>query len=726
MAFATTSATAQKRATAVVPAQRLTSAIEIDGELKEKAWKSAKRISQFIQREPHAGKAASEKTEVALLYDRDNLYFGLWCYDRQHEHLTAQKMQRDFDFDSEDNFIVIIDTYNDERNGYLFVVNPNGAIADALITDNGNYLNKDWDGVWEASARIDTDGWFAEIAIPFSTLKFNAAQQTWGVNFERNIRRKREQVLWQGWSQDASIEQVSRAGNLTGLQGLRSGNAFELRPYSLAGLEKPRGAGKESVADLGGDLDYLITPTLKLNVTLNPDFAQVESDRAQINLTRFSLKFPEKRKFFLEGRDVFDFGLGNNIQPFYSRRIGLANNGAEIPVLGGVRLLGKSGRTTLGGMVLQSRRREAIPSTNYTVLRWRQDVFAQSSLGLIATTRAQSGHFNSTCGGDYLYSTSNLFGGKNFMAGAAYALSHTSDAAAKTGSAQRVFLSYPNDLIELDLEWERASQPFNPEVGFLRRTNYQRYAAEFELNPRVKSSAFPWLRKMEFQPVELEYYRDAETGNLQSLAMAFRPFGFSTKSHERFKFNVRREAENLEEDFEIYDGVVIPAKTYWFTHYEAELETFAGRKLSGYAGVNWGDFYDGTRTAWAAGLVWRMNKYFSLSCDHQQNRIALPGGRFRLNESGGRADFALHPRLFGALFAQWNDEDDEMRLNFRVNWIPKPGADFFFVINQAVDTSHDRWLVTNTTVLTKLVWHFTLSRRAETAKPAPKQKPVVK
>jgi len=721
-------ARAQNGPPAAIPAQRLISVIQVDGVLKEKAWKSAQRISKFMQREPNAGKAATEKTAVAMLYDANHLYLGVWCYDREFRHLTAQKMQRDFDFDVEDNFIVIIDTYNDERNGYLFVVNPNGAIADALITDNGNYLNKDWDGVWEASARIDTAGWFAEIAIPFSTLKFNAAQQTWGVNFERNIRRKREQVLWQGWSPDASIEQVSRAGNLTGLQGLRSGNAFELRPYSLAGLENPRGAGNKSAADFGGDLDYLITPTLKLNVTLNPDFAQVESDRAQINLTRFSLKFPEKRKFFLEGRDVFDFGLGKNIQPFYSRRIGLADNGAEIPVLGGVRLLGKSGRTILGGMVLQSRRREAIPSTNYAVMRWRQEVLAQSSVGLIATTRAQSGHFNSTYGGDYLYSTSNLFGGKNFMAGAAYALSHTSDAAAKTGSAQRVFLSYPNDLIELDLEWERASQSFNPEVGFLRRTNYQRYAAEFELNPRVKSSAFPWLRKMEFQPVELEYYRNAETGNLQSLAMAFRPFGFSTKSRERFKLNIRRDAENLEEDFEIYDGVVIPANTYWFTHYEAELETFAGRKLSGYASVNWGDFYDGTRAAWAGGLVWRMSKYLSLSFDHQQNRIALPGGRFRINESGGRADFALLPRLFGALFAQWNDEDEEMRLNFRVNWIPKPGADFYLVINQAVDTSRDRWLAINTTVLTKLVWHFPFSRRLETPspKPAERQKSGVK
>ena len=444
-------APAQNRPPAAIPAQRLTSTIQVDGVLKEKAWQSAQRISSFMQREPEVGKPATERTEVALLYDQHSLNLGVWCYDREPARLVAQKMQRDFDFETEDNFIVIIDTYNDERNGYLFVINPNGARADALITDNGNHVNNDWDGVWNVAARVDEAGWFAEIAIPFSTLKFSAAaQQVWGVNFERNIRRKREQVRWQAWSQDADILQVARAGDLLGLENVTSSNLLEARPYSLGGLEKPRGLGSSSVADFGGDLDYLITSTMKLNVTANPDFAQVESDRAQINLTRFSLKFPEKRKFFLEGRDVFDFGLGESIQPFYSRRIGLAENGREIPVIGGVRVLGKRGPTTLGGMVLQTARRDAIPASNFTVLRWKRDIQEQSAVGIIATTKAQSGHFNASYGGDYLFSTSKFIGDKNFAAGLAYAQSFTSDAAAKTGSAQRLFVSYPNDLIEFD------------------------------------------------------------------------------------------------------------------------------------------------------------------------------------------------------------------------------------------------------------------------------------
>ena len=200
---------------------------------------------------------------------------------------------------------------------------------------------------------------------------------------------------------------------------------------------------------------------------------------------------------------------------------------------------------------------------------------------------------------------------------------------------------------------------------------------------------------------------------MQSLALGFRPLGFSTKSRERFRFNIQREAENLAEDFEIQDGVVIPADKYWFTRYETEIETFSGRKLSGSLALNWGDFYNGGRTTWAGEIVWRLNKHVSLSFDQQINRINLPGNKFHIRERGGRLDFALNPKLFGALFAQWNNEDEEMLLNFRVNWIPKPGADFYLVINQAVDTAREKWLVSKTTFLTKLVWHFPLARRAE-------------
>ncbi|MFQ5771079.1 MAG: DUF5916 domain-containing protein, partial [bacterium] len=683
------------------------SAIHIDGRLEEPFWHEAQHIRNFTQRELNEGEPATERTEVAMLYDPAALFIGVWCYDREPSKLVAQKMKRDFDFDTEDNFEVIIDTYHDQRNGYLFVTNPNGALADVLVINNGSRVNEDWDGVWTVATSKTDQGWFAEFRIPFSTLKFPSTEkQIWGINFERNIRHKREQLLWQGWSRDSELEQVSRAGRLVGLRGINSVRLLEFRPYVLGGLQQPRLAHRNSVKDLGGGLYYLITPTMKLNLTGNPDFAQVESDRAQINLTRFSLFFPEKRKFFLEGQNFFNFGLGHSIRPFYSRRIGLTEDGQEVRILGGARVLGKEGHATLGGMVLQTAKKDSLSATNYAVVRWKQDIFQQSTVGVIAASKIQPGRTNATYGFDFLYSTSSLFGDKNFTLGAALAHSFTSDAVHKTGAAHRLFIDYPNDIIDFSAVWDRSSEHFNPEVGFLRRTNYQMYNADLRIKPRPPF--LPWIRNLEFKPLDFNYYVDDRSGELQSLWTEFRPLGFSTKSGEAFEFNIQRSAEHLSEDFDIHDGVTILPGTYWFTHYELQFETFQGRPVFGEFFVNWGDFYNGTRTKTSGRLAWQVNKYFSIRGDYQQNNIALPPGSFTVHEVGGRVEFAFNPRLFGSVFGQWNDEDEEILLNFRINWIPKPETDLFFVINQSVDTMNKSWVVSDTTVLTKFVWRFVL------------------
>lgn len=690
-----------------IRASRVHSTIRIDGLLDEAEWQATQHIRNFTQRELNEGEPATERTEVAILYDDRNLYVGIWCYDREPDKLVAQKMKRDFNFDSEDNFEIIIDTYHDRRNGYLFVTNPNGARADALVIDNGRQVNEDWDGVWDVAARVTEEGWFAEMVIPFSTLKFSAAsEQIWGINFERNIRRKREQVLWQGWSRDSELEQVSRAGTLVGLHQISSVTLMELKPYASGGMEKPRALNSTTLSKFGGDLNYLITPTLKLNVTVNTDFAQVESDREQVNLTRFSLFFPEKREFFLEGQNFFAFNMGHNIRPFYSRRIGISPERTEIPILGGARLLGKLGRSTLGVMSLQTEEKNSFPSTNYSVLRWKQDVLEQSSLGLIGISKIEPHRWNATYGADFLYSTSSLFGDKNFSVGGALVQSYTSDARNKTGLAHRIRLSYPNDFIEFAAIWERASATFNPEVGFLRRTSFQQFFAELKFKPRPKF--LPWIRQMEFKPMDFNYFIDDETKELTTFFSEFRPLGFATKSGEFFEFNIQRRAEKLTEDFEIQDGVIISPGEYWFTRYEIQLATFTGRPLFGFFEVNWGDFYNGKRAEWSGRIVWQMNKHFSLSGDYTRNVVNLPAGNFTVDEVGGRMEFAVTPKLFGSLFAQWNNEDQEILLNFRINWIPKPGTDFFFVINQAVDTSSQTFIVSNTTVLTKFVWRFVL------------------
>ncbi len=686
-------------------ALKIDSAIELDGVLGESAWARAPHISNFTQRELDENAPATERTEVAVLYNRTELYIGVWCFDAEADKIVAQKMSWDFDYETEDNFEIVLDTYADRRNAYFLVINPNGAQYDALIMDNGRKSNSDWNGVWHVAASRTDEGWFAEIRVPFSTLKFSPAdEQTWGINFERNIRHKREQVLWQGWSRDANLRQVNRAGALEGLEGLTRMKVFEFRPYALAGAEKQRESPGKTVGDLGLDFSYLVNPTVKMDFTVHPDFGQVESDQLIVNLTRFSISYPEKRQFFLEAQNFFDFPLGR-ARPYYSRRIGLYQE-QETPIIGGGRFLGKMGGSTLGVMVLQTARTDIAAPTNFSLIRWKQDVLKESSIGILAIGSTQTGRFNGTGGFDALYSTSSLFGDKNLEVGGAFAATYTSDREAATGSAHRVFLSYPNDLLEIDASWERVGQDFNPEVGFLSRTSYQLFSTEWQINPRPKF--LPWVRKLEFKPIELDYYIDDITREMQSVYMEFRPLGLFLKSGDGMEFNIQRNAENLTEEFEIRQGFVIPAGRYWTNRAEIQIETFEGRPVVADAAVNWGEFYDGFSTEWEADLAWKMNRHFGTSLAYQRTDIRLPAGRFAIDEVVGRMNFSVTPKLFGSIFAQWNNDDDEVLFNLRVTWIPKPGANLYFVLNQFGDTLNPRGRIqmNKTVAMIKFVWYF--------------------
>ncbi|MCJ7682166.1 MAG: carbohydrate binding family 9 domain-containing protein, partial [Candidatus Aminicenantes bacterium] len=676
------------------------------GVLDENDWAKTLRISNFTQRELDENKPATEKTEVAVLFTKTDLYFGVWCFDSEPGRIIAQKMSWDFDYGTEDDFEMVLDTYADKRNAYFLVINPNGAQYDAQIMDNGRKSNSDWNGVWHVAVTRTDQGWFAEIRIPFSTLKFSPEdEQTWGINFERNIRHKREQVLWQGWSRDAGLQQVNRAGMLEGLKGLTRLRVFEFRPYAIAGIEKERAEQAGTTADAGLDFNYLVSPTARLDFTVNPDFGQVESDHLIVNLTRFSISYPEKRQFFLETQNFFDFSLGR-ASPYYSRRIGI-HQGRETPIIGGGRFLGKMGGSTIGVMVLQTAETDTSPTTNFSLIRWKQNILEQSSIGILAIGSAQKGRFSGTGGFDALFSTSKLFGDKNLEVGGAIAATYTSDREAATGSAHRVFLSYPNDFLEVDASWERVGRNFNPEVGFLSRTSYQVFSTEWQFNPRPKF--LPWVRNLEIKPIDINYYIDDITREMQSVYMEFRPLGMALKSGDFFEFNIERNAENLTEDFEIREGFIIPAGRYWTNRAELQIESFEGRPVIVDAAVNWGQFYNGSSTEWEAQLSWKVNRYFGTSIAYQRTDIRLPAGPLAIDEVVGRMSFSVTPKLFGSVFAQWNnDDDDEILINFRITWIPKPGASLYFVLNQFGDTlnPHARIRMNNTVALIKFVWYF--------------------
>lgn len=444
-----------------------------------------------------------------------------------------------------------------------------------------------------------------------------------------------------------------------------------------------------------------------MNLTFNTDFAQVEADRQQINLTRFPLFFPERREFFLEGQDFFDMGMGGKIIPFYSRRIGLAEDRSTVPIIAGARILGKVKNSTLGALSMQTASRDSIPSTNYSVLSWRQDVLGQSSVGVLSANKYENGRLHSTSGVYGLYSTSKLFGDKNLNVGAAFTQNYNSDDFDSNANAYRIYLSYPNDKVDLDMGWQRSAQPFKTEVGFLRRENFQQFYAELTWKPRPKNF-LSWIRQFSFEGLDISYFIFDDTGQMQSFAYEIQPLGFETRSGESFEFDLQRMAEGLREPFEIKEGIAIPPGEYWYNRMEIEISTFEGRIWSAYTNISYGEFFTGKSTESIYELSWRASRYFKIGANYEKNWIDLPEGSFDTDLIGNRIEYAVNPNLFGSLFSQWNSEDEEAILNFRLQWIPIIGADFYFIVNQAYDTSGNNWKQKRTTILGKLIWRFVI------------------
>ncbi len=628
--------------------------IKLDGILNEACWQHAIPIENFTQREQNQGDTATEKTKVMVIYNTNQIYFGIWCYDSEPDKISAQQMERDFNWGSDDNFEIMISPFNDNRNGYLFVTNANAALADVQVGDEGKEWNKNWNGVWDVAVNRNDKGWFAEIVIPFSTLKFKKEEiQTWGINFERNIRRKKEQILWQGWSRLYDVEKISQGGKLIGLENIKQGTKFEFNPYVLGGIEF-RGEGEtDTTTKIGGEINYDITPTLKLNLSLNTDFAQVESDRERINFTRFSLFFPEKRQFFLEGKNYYDMNVGK-VRLFYSRRIGIDQH-AEVPIIAGLRLFGKLNKTNIGVMSIQTAKKDSIESTNYSVIRVKQDVFNQSSIGIIATQKITKNHVNRVYGSDFTYSTSKIFGNKNLLLGGSFAVSDThtdgiEENLNKDNLSYNVFLSYPNDIIEYDFGFTTVQKGFNPEMGFAFRNNYKMLYTELQFNPRVKK--LPFFRNLIFKPIDINYYINDKTKLVETIFYEWRPLGFVTMSGEFMEFNVQHVFDHPTEDFELIDGVVIPAGEYWDNRLELQFSSFRGRKISGSLLVNAGEFYTGNRQRFKINTNFNVNKHLNFNFDWQRNYVQLPEKSFETDEIGGRIDYAFNPKVQSNIYAQ--------------------------------------------------------------------------
>ena len=675
---------AQYSEPSVLEAHRIHEKIKFDGVLAEPEWQQVTHISNFTQRDLNFGEPITEHTKTAILYDENTMYIGVWCYQKDVSKIVAKNMNRDFDYESDDNFQIMISPFNDNRNGYLFVINPNGARADIQVY-GGEDGNDDWNGVWDAKTTRTDEGWFAEIYIPFSTLQFkNDSILKWAINFERDIVSENEQALWQGWSRDNTIYAVTKAGHLLGINNIAYAKKFEFKPYVLAGWRYDTDDGNTFPLKMGANLNISLSPTLKLNLTSYTDFAQVEADRIPVNLSRFGVYYPEKRQFFLEGYDMFNFYLGDRNNAFYSRQIAV-ENGEQVPIIAGARMFGKVGKHNIGFLNIQEGKIDTISSTNNTVFRYKHDIGRQSYIGGIFTNKINNITSNQVFGLDAAYETSEFLKDKNLIISGSVSASTESFEKQENALTYRLYLDYPNDLIDNYMSVATMQKGFNPELGYMRRTDYDSYIWSLRITPRVFEQY--GVKRLSLKPWGAMMYNTHSTGELESFHNETRPLGAVFKSGERFEVNFIQNFDRLDHPFELTDEITVPVGKYWMYQYEIQVESYNARRIWTELAYNWGGFYTGSIRTLETVLGVNVNKHFNINGEYTLNRVVFPEGNVTTNEIAMYLNYAFTTKLNFSLFSQYNDLDEVMIYNFRLHWIPKVGSDFYFVYNMGYEGS---------------------------------------
>ena len=661
------------------------SQVEVDGILNEPEWQNAEPVSDFTQLELIEGAPASEQTEVRILFNNDNLYIGVICYDSEPEKIIHKELKRDGHTGGDDCFTFVIDTYHDKRMGFYFTVNPNSARLDGTFRGGTVNVNTNWDGIWDVSSRITDYGWSCEIVIPFKTLRFpNTPSQIWGINFRRRIRRKNEEVLWRGWKRNDGINQLSKAGTITIERPLKHSRQLDVIPFLLGGVEKELNIDPEDTFRYGLDVKYGITTNTTLDLTFKTDFAQIESDREVINLTRFDITYPEKRDFFLEGADLFDFTQGGT-RLFYSRRIGISPDRREVPILAGAKLMQKTGTFRLGLMNMQTEEKHGVPATNYTVARMRKDVLDQSYVGAIITNLVDAdGHDNQAYSVDFGYQTDRFLIDKNLNV-QGYLAGTVTDGKADDTMAGRIYLNYPNDLVSNYMLYHQINPNFNPEVGFVKRTGIKNSIWNMKFTPRIN---LPHIKKILTQPVYINYTTDMND-KLISRAMEFRPFGIETDAGDRFTINYRNAYDYVESDFTMFKDTVVEQGSYNWWFYLFRVLSSTTRKISGSFTAMWGDYYDGTQRNLNSSLTVKTGSHFAVTADAGVNRIQIGLDEFTTRTFGSRIVVDMSTNLNATTFIQWNNATEQVNVNFRIHWIPKVGSDLYLVYNHLLDENDE-------------------------------------
>jgi len=652
----------------------------IDGVLDEALWATIEPVTGFLQREPVDGAPATERTEVRIAYTPTALYFGMSMFDSEPEGILGNILQRGGWIDKDDNIRIAIDTYDDDRNAYMFEVGSLGAQDDALISDEATE-DWNWDGIYTSEARVTEEGWFLEIEIPFTTIRFDEVEAPrMGIALYRSIRRKNEQVYWPHIGQEyrTGIRQVSRYAPLVGLRNLQKGRHIEVKPYAIAGVVNTDADGTDRDADAGLDVKASITSNFTLDLTYNTDFAQVEADNVQINLTRFNLFFPEKREFFLERAGLFQFGASREAEVFFTRRVGL-----DADIVGASRLTGQTGPFSIGAMSLWTddvpapdpgAPDEAVPAAWNNVARVRGDLPGRTTVGGIFTAKETEIGHNRVAGADLVsrfWSSSSLFlWGANVW---------DSDRPNADGSsfAGQAELILQNDLYIFELTRTHIGDVFEPSLGFVRRPDQKRWGGQLGMRPRFEQN--PWARQLS---MVLGANRiEGIDGNKQShlLRLSNR---LDFQSGDNASLNVTERFERLDGPASIA-GRELPFGDYTFRDIEVAFNPNRARSFGMNGIASFGDFWSGTRTQIGGGFFWIVNKHLTIDTDARWNDVSLPvpDGDFSTTLLSTRLEAALNRQLFAYALVQWDDVSNEFQANVRVNWIHTPGSDLFLVFD---------------------------------------------
>ncbi len=670
--------------------------IEVDGRLDEPAWAAAVPITEFVQSQPHPGYPATERTVVRILYDERRLYIGAICYESAPNQLVVLSLEQDFPGGStrdSDIFGVSLDPFLDRQNSFMFLVNPRGAYRDGQSFNDSRQENFAWRALVEIKTVVADSGWTVEMAIPWTTLRFNPTKtnQVWGMNLLRRIRRKNEDAYWAPVDRKDPLHRMSKAGTLDGIRNIHSGRNLRLKPFALASDQSgSQITGDGAQVDGGADAKWGLTSGLTLDLTYRTDFSQADVDQERVNLTRFPLFFPEQRDFFVENSGSFLLGdvsernlrTGASLRDFtlfHSRRVGLTNDGRPVSILGGARLTGRAAGLELGMLDMQTQRADALPPENFAVARVRRNL-GVSDVGFMLVNRRETGDsaggYNRSYGFD---ANVHLF---DHLAVNSYFAGTDQPGAVGDPTAARLAVGWRDRVWDASAFVKRVGEAFDPGVGFVSRTGIRHGYATVGAHPRPLPSVL-----QEINPyAELSYITDLNSV-LQTREASL---GLGTQFNDGSTLNLQysNQFERIDREFTV-SGVPIPPADYAFNEVSASYQSNQGRPLNGSISVGAGGYYDGTRRSVGGEIQWRAHYRLMFEGSAGHNAVVLPQGSFKADVVGGRVRVAYSTTLFGKASVQYNGQTNQLVTNIRLNWIYGPLSDLFLVYQERRDmTTH--------------------------------------